>query len=151
MTSFIDLLASYVWSEVDIVSRTEALVRSQISTTDERIINRKLQGAMMGQYTLSVAEQDEVERFARVTQEAQAAGAAARADMVLLQGALDVEAAQRRLAVPPVAPVEEGAEVSGDGVVDAQERAAAQAVVDAAGPAVLDLVALRNPAPQVQP
>lgn len=142
MNRFINLMGHDVWSEADIVSRTEAMVRSQVSTTDERIINRKLQGALLGQYTLSAQEQEEVERFARVTYEAQAAGVAARADMALLQGALAVEAAQRRLAQPVADPAEEG---------DDAVRAAAQAVVDAASPQVLALVALRNPAPQVQP
>lgn len=142
MNRFINLMGHDVWSEADIVSRTEAMVRSQVSTTDERIINRKMQGAMLGQYTLSAQEQEEVERFARVTHEAQAAGAAARADMALLQGALDVEAAQRRLAQPLGEPTEE---------VDSAARAAAQAVVDAASQEVLALVALRNPMPEGQP
>lgn len=142
MSSFINLMGNDVWSEADIVSRTEAMVRGVVSATDERIINRKLQGAMLGQYTLSIQEQEEVERFARVTHEAQAAGAAARADMALLLGALNVEAALRRLAQPVADPAEEG---------DDAARASAQAVVDAASPQVLALVALRNPAPQVQP
>lgn len=140
MNRFINLMGHDVWSEADIVSRTEAMVRGVVSATDERIINRKLQGAMLGQYTLSIQEQEEVERFARVTHEAQAAGAAARADMALLQGALNVEAAQRRLAQPVADPAEDDA-----------ARAAAQAVVDGASQEVLALVALRNPMPEGQP
>lgn len=98
---FINLLANDVWSETDIVNRTEAMVRSTFSEQEETILSRKLFGFMMG---LSVPTADEAElltRSERVLREAQAAGLEARADMLLLQRVLDYEASDR--STPPEA------------------------------------------------
>lgn len=148
MTSFINLLASDVWSEADIVARTEAMVRSEVSAVDERIINRKLQGAMLGQYTLSEAEQHEVEHFARVTQTAQAAGMAARADMALLHRVFALESAIRRLAQPGLEPSESNQSALEQ---DAAERERASQEIDDASPGAHLWVTLRNPAPKPEP
>lgn len=90
--SFINLMANDVWSEADIVARTEAIVRSQFSAIDEQILNRKVTGQVLGQYTLTTAEQAEVQAFATATESARQEGVAARADMALLSQALGVEA-----------------------------------------------------------
>ena len=139
MSSFINLLGSDVWSEADIVNRTESMLRSEVSVAAEGILNRKIQGAMLGQYTLSLQEQAEIGHFAQITAMAQQAGEAARADMALLRNTLMLEAAQRRLLQPEAI----------DDAADALARLAAQATIDAASPDVLALAALRNP--QVQP
>ncbi|HJV54318.1 MAG TPA: hypothetical protein VJ652_22835 [Noviherbaspirillum sp.] len=145
MTSFVDLMGNDVWSEADIVNRTEALVRSEFSRDAEMILQRKATGALLGQYVMTEEEQAELARFATVTALARKAGVDARADMALLRAALDVEAAQRRRALP----VFDGPEALEDGSpnpavqVDADERTGAQAVIDAAAPETLDLVAAR--------
>ena len=133
--SFIDLMASTIWSEADIVRRTEEIVHGQFPVEAEVILHRKVTAAVIGQYTLTPAEQMDVGRYAQVCEAARQEGDAARADMALLTAAMAVEAAQRRLSLPEIE----------DGEQDAAERVAAQAVVDAAGPDVLALVALRNP------
>lgn len=151
MPSFINLMASDLWSEADIINRTEAMIASEFPPAAVAILNRKATGAALGQYTLTADEAAELARYAQVSEAARAAGNAARADMALLHEVLAVEAAQRRLEQASVQAVTEGdppvmtnrAEVD----ADAAERMAAQAVVDAASVAALDLVALRNPPP----
>lgn len=159
MTSFINLMANDVWSDADITNRTEAMVRSEFSATTEGIINRKVSGAGLGAYTLTLADQAEIGYFAQVTQAAAMAGMAAKADMILLQSALDYEAAQERLAQLPITEPATVTITDTDGATteapnpaiaaDAEERAAAQAVLDAVFVYTLELVALRNPPPVV--
>lgn len=155
MASFVDLLASDVWSEADIVNRTEAMIASEFPPAAAAILNRKVTGQTLGQYTLTADEQVELARYAAVSEAARAAGEAARDDMALLQSALEVEAAQRRLALPVFdGPATVSMEI--DGMVveepnpavqqDADERTAAQAVISGATSTTMDLVALRSPA-----
>lgn len=160
MSSFINLMASERWSEADIVNRTEAMIAGEFPPAAVAILNRKATGAALGQYQLSAEEAAEIARYAQVSEAARQAGIAARADMLLLTEVLAVEAAQRRLERPAVQAATKGKPpaVSNQAEVDADaaERAAAQAVVDGASVAALDLVALRNPAPvepepEVQP
>ena len=140
--SFIDFLASDVWSEQDIVARTEAMIHSEFSLEREGIINRKVTGAALGAYRLTVEEGAELQAYQLACEQARQAGNAARADMALLREAMAVEAALRRLAMPAV-------ELDADAV----ERAAAQVVVDAASEEVVELVARRSPQqdPPLQP
>jgi hypothetical protein len=159
MTSFIDLMKSDVWSEADIVNRTEAMVRTEFSAVSEAILNRKITGAGLGQYTLTEAEMGKLQGFALATEEARLAGTAARADMALLLEVMASEVAWKRLGMLPVEPVIESqtdpaTEATTDVVVnqdaldtDDAERAAAQAVVAAASEAVTGWVLRRNPAP----
>ena len=128
--SFVDLMANDVWSEADIIRRTEAMIRSEFPAEGETILNRKITGAALGQYVLSQAEMIEVGRYKAVAEAAQIEGAAARADMALLAQVLAYEAALRDLANPEL---------------PEDQRAEAQAVVDAAEPTVVDLYELRNP------
>ena len=154
MTRIVNLMASDIWSDVDITNRTEAMLRAQFSLTDEQVLNRKVTGAQLGIYQLTDADKAQVAAFAAATLASREAGDAARADMATLRQILDVEAAQRRLAAPEVQP-----EVDGQGQVtnqdavdaDAAERAAAQAVVDAASPEVMEWVLKRNPPPPPEP
>ncbi|SEJ46812.1 hypothetical protein SAMN05216201_10992 [Pseudomonas linyingensis] len=134
--SCVDLLSNDVWSEADIVRRTEALVRSEVSAEAETILVRKLQGVALG-VPLSAEDEIEVEAFRAVVVAAQEEGVAARADMIKLQAVLDHEAALARLALSAV---EGNAE-------DAAERAAAQSLVDGASAETQYLYALRHPAP----
>lgn len=142
---FVNLMADDVWTPADIINRTEAVVRAEFSAQSEVILNRMVSGAVLGQYTLTAEEQAQVARFAAVTLEARAAGTQALADMALLAQAMAVEAAQQRLALPVVDPeTGEPAQIE----ADADERAEAQAVVDTATQAALDLVADRAAARQ---
>lgn len=155
--SFVDLMGNDKWSEADIVRRTEAMVRAEVSADAETILNRKLQGASIGQYVLTPEDQAEINRFNSVVFGAQTAGAEARADMAKLQAVFDYEAAQARLALP----VYDGPATITDGegntvpnpaiALDAEERTAAQAVIDAASVDTLALAALRAPAPEPEP
>lgn len=95
MSSFVNLMADDVWSDADITRRTEAMIRAEFSSEAEAILNRKVTGAMLGQYQMSPAEQAELGRYAIVSEQARQAGIAARADMALLRQALAVEAAWR--------------------------------------------------------
>jgi hypothetical protein len=144
--SFIDLMANDVWSEADMTRRTEAMIRSEFSQEAETIINRKLLGAQMGTYAPTLADMQEMERYAVVAQGAQAAGLAARANMALLRRVFVMEEAQRRLdrvsleaawaiiQAPPIEPVVDEAtgEISNADEIafDEQARASAQLLVE---------------------
>lgn len=97
----VNLLASDVWTEADIVAYTEAMLRSGFPQAQQDILSRKMIGFSMGRIIPTAAEQADLMRFEQLAYEAQAAGRQARADMALLQGALDVEAGVRTLTDAP--------------------------------------------------
>lgn len=152
MTSFVSLHGTDVWSEHDIVRRTEAMIRSEFSAEAEAILNRKATGAALGQYALTADEQVELAAYMAASEAARQAGIAARADMAKLQAALDYEAAVARLAQEPVTEPAtvldgEGNEVPNPAIAaDAAERRTAQAVIESASADTLALVVLRSPA-----
>lgn len=141
----VNLMGNDVWSEADIVNRTEAMIRSQFSDQAVAILNRKATGATLGQYSMTADEQDELAHYARICEEARQAGIQARIDMAFLQAALDVEAAQRRLAQPafdgPVS-LEDGSP-NPAAQTDEEERCTAQLIIDGATAETLKLVAAR--------
>ena len=148
--SFIDMMADDVWSEQDIINRTESMVRSVMPLADELVLNRKAQGAALGEYTLTPEDQAQMSLLAQAGLAAQQAGIEARADMALLMEVFAVEAAEARLAQPVVEPEldEEGSVINQDAIdADEEERAAAQAVVDAASEEVMGWVEARRPPP----
>ena len=154
MTSFVNLMASDVWSEADISRRTEAMVRQHFSADAETIINRKLQGVAMGQYHLSSSEKDEIARFRRVVFEAKQAGDQARADMALLHEVLDAEPTYLRLRQPVVEPeVDEAGAVVNQVALDqdAAEREAAERMMETVSMPALELLVLRNPESEPEP
>lgn len=149
MTSFVNLMANDVWSEADIVNRTEALIHAEVSRQAEQILNRKVTAAAIGQYVLTPDEQAEVVRYAALCNAAREAGLSARNDMLLLASAMAVETASARMARTaefPTVPVEDGTEAENPAyAADAAERDAASLVVSSASADVLALVALRKP------
>lgn len=96
--SFINMMANDIWSDADITNRTESMVRSEFNQESEGILNRKVTGAVLGVYQMSPEEKAEVGRYQQACEAARQAGAAARADAVLLSATLDYETAARRLA-----------------------------------------------------
>ena len=154
MPSFIDLMANDVWTAADIKNRLHAEIRSEISEQAETELNRALQGAIMKMHTLTAGEQQELLKFKAATDRASAIGAEARADWILLSKTFAHEAAVARLALPvliaaPVKAQKADAMVPENiaidpSVLDASERTEAQAVLDAATPEVVELVALRH-------
>lgn len=133
--SFVNLMANDIWSESDIILRTEAMVRSECSASREFILNRKVSGMVLGQYTMTPDEMLELSNFKALVEFAQQAGNEARADMALLLQTMELESAKKRLAEDP----------NPDNESDADERAAAQVIVDSASPEVNNLWNLRNP------
>lgn len=155
--SFINLLANDVWSEADIINKTEAELHSVVSKEAELILSRKMIGFSLGRIIPTAQEQADLLAYEIASYQAQQSGIAARADMVLLQSALDYERALRRLMLPAVTKpamvtvVDDAhahVEIINPAIaVDEAERAAAQAVLDAANESTLALVALRNSPP----
>lgn len=158
--SFVNLMANDVWSEADIVRRTEAMIRSEFSVDAETILNRKVSGMALGAYQPSAADLAEIARYNATAHGAQVAGAKARADMALLLQVFAIEAAARRLGQPIVAPefpeegspldplLAEGVALNADAVAqDEAERAEAQAVIGAASEEARALFQIRNPEP----
>jgi len=139
-----------LWSEADIVNRTETMIASEFPRDAVAILNRKTTGAVLGQYAMTVAEQAELERYAQICAAARQAGIDARADNVLLTQVLDMEVAQRRLDIPLVEPVldDQSTVINQlDIDTDLTERSAAQAVIGSATTEAHDLFVLRNPPP----
>lgn len=148
--SFVNLMGKDLWSEADIVNRTETMIASEFPRDAVAILNRKTTGAVLGQYAMTVAEQAELERYAQICAAARQAGIDARADNVLLTQVLDMEVAQRRLDIPLVEPVlDDQSTVLNqlDIDTDLTERSAAQSVIDSATTEAHDLFVLRNPPP----
>jgi len=100
MSSFVNLMADDVWSETDMIRRTEAMIRSEFSLELETILNRKVSGMALGTYQPTPQDLAEIARYGEVARAAQAAGMAARADMALLLQVFPLEEAQRRLDRP---------------------------------------------------
>lgn len=95
--SFINMMASDVWSDADITRRTEAMLRTEFSQEAETILNRKVLGISLGTYEPTAQDQADIARYDQVAKAVQAEGVAARADMALLLQVFPVEEAQRRL------------------------------------------------------
>lgn len=98
MASFIDLNGSIVWSEADIVRRTESMIASEFTPDQVAILNRVATAAALGQYTLSTEEMADIGRYNSVCMAAREAGNAARIDNAALAAALAYEAAQATVA-----------------------------------------------------
>ena len=147
--SFIDMLANHVWTDAEITNRTEAMVRSVMPLADELVLNRKVQGAALGQYTLSEQDQADMERLAQAGMAAQQAGIEARYDMLVLREVWLVEEAGKRLSLPVIEPIldEEGNVTNQDEIdADEAERTAAQERIAVADEEVMGWVDLRRPA-----
>ncbi len=149
MSTFIDLLGSNVWSDADITNRCRAIIESQVSIARQDEMRTIMLGHIAKLRAATDAEMTEILLVKSLTEAAADLSRAARADMALLQSALDYESATRRLAQPVFAGGE-GQQGSPDYLSDQAEREAALDVVSSASQATLDLVVLRNP-PQAGP
>jgi hypothetical protein len=146
--SFVDLLANDVWSENDIITKTEAIIRSEFSQMAETILNRKVLGSVIGQYQLSNEEKQELDKYNKICEFAKIEGQKAREDMDLLNRVFPIEKAELRLRLPVVEEVldEEGNVTNQEQIdQDKAERLKAQAIRDAATIDEINLVNLRNP------
>lgn len=143
--SFVNLMANDVWSETDIVTRTEAMIASEFPPAAAAILNRKATGALLGQYALTPGEQAELGRYAAVCDAARAAGTSARADVALLIETLALEAAVHRLKLQEVTTQEGVAQDDGRYALDVTERAQAAHIVASASPGAVALAELRQP------
>ena len=93
--SFINLLANDVWSDADMLRRTESMIRSEFSQEAETILNRKAVGMALGTYTPSAEEIVEMGRYTTVVEAARVELQVAQADMVLLTSVFELEKADR--------------------------------------------------------
>lgn len=160
MSTFIDLLGNDVWSDADITNRCRAIIESHVPIARQDELRTIMLGHIAKLRAATDAEMAEITLVKSLTEAAADLSRAARADMSLLQSALDYESAARRLAVPVFAGPktatttdEAGGERQHDNpdyLIDQAEREAALDVVSSASQATLDLVVLRNP-PQAGP
>lgn len=87
MSSFVNLMASAVWTDADISARVQALIRGAVSAEDE------LKAARLSRKTAATADDSAfVERVDGVIAAAVEQGREARADMALLREVLALEA-----------------------------------------------------------
>lgn len=158
--SIINLLKNDVWSEADIVNAGRAVIYSQISFDRQQELQTIMLGHIAGLRAATPDELAEIATVQAVTEAQVIANAEARADMARLNAVLAYEAALQRLALPPVTEPatvtvhdEQGApsQIANPAIAqDAQARADAQALIDAATQGTLDLFALRHP-PEPEP
>ena len=157
--SFIDMTKSDVWSEDDIINRTEAIIANKFPKHRLDILSRKVQGQGMG-YVLTVQEQADLVEYQTVCYMAGTEADAARADMALLLAVLDHEVLMRRLAQDPqpetievaIEPdvVDSATEMRPNPLFEADAAERADATIKAANatPEVVALYGLRNPMPE---
>ena len=155
--SIINLLANDVWSESDIMAHGRAVIAAQCSLDRQQELQTIMLGHIAGMRTATMEEMAEIAQVQAVTQAQVIANAAARADMARLLAVLAYEAALDRLTCAVIDGPLTIEDVGINGAVtdipnpaiahDAQERAEAQALIDAATQGTLDLHALRHPAP----
>lgn len=155
MPSFINLLANHVWSDADITNRCRATIESQVPTARQDELRTIMLGHLAQMRAATDAEMAEIMLVKQLTIDAADLGRAARADMALLQSALDYEAAQARLLLQVVTEPATITVTDMDGVAtespnpaiaqDAAERDAAQALIDGASQDTMALLLLRHP------
>lgn len=95
--SFIDLMSNDIWTEADILRRTESMIRSEFSLESESILNRKATAATLDNYTLSEDEIYELVRYTAVAENARVEYQNAVKDMHLLHEVFKYEEAERVL------------------------------------------------------
>ena len=162
----IDLMGNVVLTQHEIDQRVIAEIRRKYTPDDEFKLARISLGAQMGRYQPTAAEQAEIDAFEQHVLAARAAGQRMAKDNDLLRRTLELEKAQARLAQPPLDPQAKDANgkllypdvpeidpVTGKPtgnmlpnpaiVQDQDERAAAQAVVNAAAQDAIGLAAQR--------
>lgn len=155
MASFINLLASDLWSEADILARVRAQVEGIVPTARQDELRTIMLGHIAQMRVATPNELGEIMQVGELTEQAAVDAAAARADMALLHGALAYEAALARLSQPEITQPLTVMHTNAQGVTtkvpnpeleqDALARATAHTVVDTASPEVLALHALRHP------
>lgn len=146
--SFINLLANDVWSEQDIINRTEAIIRSEFSIQAELILNRKIIGQITNAYVLSEQEMTELDHYKSVVESARLAGIDARKDMALLAQVFAFEKIAERLKQPIPEQIVVDQEITNQAEIDADyaEREAIKKELDSMSIDVRSLYDLRNPA-----
>lgn len=95
--SFINLLENTIWSDNDITNRTESMVHSRFSISEETILNRKVTGAQLGYWELSQEEQAQLIEYSNICNIAHSEGISARYDNNLLKKIIEYENAQKVL------------------------------------------------------
>ena len=150
--SIVNLLKNDIWSEADIINAGRAAIYSQISFDRQQELQTIMLGHIAGLRTALPAELAEIATVQQVTEAQAVANDEARADMARLLAVMAYEAALERLTCAPITEplmiMEGEIEVPNPWIAhDAQERADAQAVIDASTQETLDLYALRHPAP----
>jgi hypothetical protein len=149
--SFIDLMGNVVYTDAQILRRTEAHIRNVFSRTAEEILNRKITEIGLGQGQMTPELGAEIALFAKVAKEAQEMGEQAKKDNTLLKSILKYENASRRL----LEPLYEGEEfsVGEDGqkvenveyTKDRKEREEAESIIKNTSEEVVALVSTRKP------
>lgn len=155
--SIVNLLKNDIWSEADIINAGRAAIYSQISFDRQQELQTIMLGHIAGMRTATMEELTEIAQVQAVTEAQASANAAARADMALLNDVLAYEAALDRLTCAVIdGPLTiEHTDLNGlvsdipnpAIAVDAEERDAAEAVINAASEETHVLYVLRHPAP----
>ena len=155
----LDLMGNTVWTEAQIAKYIVSLIRQSYSENDELYLARISLGKLMGIYTPTAEEEAQIGPFQTYVEACRTTGNQMRQDNDLLRRTIEYENALKKIEspVPAVDATitiidESGNEVTVDNPVlvqDAEERIAAQAIIDAVTQDVLDLYYLRNPIEEV--
>lgn len=90
--SYVDLMASDVWTEADIVNRGRALINEQVPEARQDELRTILLGHIAGMRSATPEELAEIALVQQTTEAVVLTNAASRADMALLSEVLAVEA-----------------------------------------------------------
>ena len=158
--SYINLMASDVWSEQDITNRARAIVDSQVSEARQNDLRTIMLGHIAGMRTATAAEMREIKQVQALVEQSALDTAEARTDAAQLDTVLALESALDRLASEPLDnafyPVTDANGVttqaqSPAALQDIAQRLEAERVVSTISVDTLALYNLRLPTPTPEP
>lgn len=150
--SFINMLENNIWSDQDIINRTESMIRAIIPLAEELILNRKVQGAHQGLYQLTEEDLTKISKLTEISMIARQEGINAKKDMAILLKVFEYEKAKSRLNLPVIESIldEQNNILNQEEInIDLEERNSVQSIIDNADQETVNLYELRNPVIEV--
>lgn len=142
----VDFLKNDKWTDEALLKRSEAIVRSFISAERETILNRKVQGQTLGQYTMTEDDIQELQFFQETVLKVKESLEQAFIDREIHNQILDSEKDFLRLKEPFIQPEEnnQGVIINSDIIqMDLEEREKAHQIIDPLPQEVKDALELR--------
>lgn len=145
--SFINMLENDLWTDAEIANKADDLIHETFPIIQETILNRKVLGSQLGEWTLTEEDLAEQDRYRKVCEDAALMSDEAKADNLLLRRILEVEPSYQLVKSPPISPIIENDIVINQEQItqDVHNKILAQDIVDLISPEELYWIQLRNP------